>query len=239
MDEILKNNITNLQANNYPGRGIIIGMTPDASRFVQVYWIMGRSKNSRNRIFVLNDNYDVKNKAFDEKELVDPSLIIYTPIRSLDKIHIISNGDQTDTIYNQYCIGGSFEQAINEREYEPDEPNYTPRISGVVDLNGAYYKLSIIKSLCNTSKVCIRNIFCYSNPVSGIGHCITTYMGDGNPLPSYEGEPYILPLHNNINETLDYYWNLLNEENRISILVKHIHIETNEISIEIKNKLRN
>lgn len=239
MNTILEKNLVNLSLNKYPGRGMIIGMTPDSTRFVQVYWIMGRSENSRNRIFVLEDNKDVRNKAFIDSKLIDPSLIIYKPIRSIDKVHIVTKGDQTDTIYNKYSMGGSFEQAIKEREYEPDEPNFTPRISGIVDLNDTCtaYKLSIIKSLYNSSKVCIRNIFSYSDPVPGVGHCITTYQGDGNPLPSYEGEPYIVPVHDNIKETLDFYWNLLYEENRISILVKHIHIQTHEVTIEIKNKL--
>ncbi len=166
-------------------------------------------------------------------------MIIYKPIRSLGKIHIISNGDQTDTIYNYYSQGGSFEGAINEREFEPDEPNFTPRISGVVDLRhtNIAYKLSIIKSLYNFPEVCIRNIYSYSKSIPGFGHCLTTYKGDGDPLPSFEGEPFIVPITNDIKETLELYWSVLNDENRISVLVKHIHIETNQMVIEIKNKL--
>lgn len=239
MQIILNKNMNHLKSNQYPGRGMVIGMTPDAGSMVQVYWIMGRSENSRNRIFVVEDNKEVRNKAFDESKIIDPSLIIYKPVRALGRIHILSNGDQTDTIYRQYKNGGSFEQAIEEREYEPDEPNYTPRISGVVNLGdaGTAYQLSIIKSFYNTSELCIRNYYNYSKAIPGVGHCITTYLCDGNPLPSFEGEPYILPIRNDINETLDLYWNLLNEENRISLLVKHINIQTNTIDIEVRNKL--
>ncbi len=241
MQLILNKNLEALKSNPYPGRGIIIGMTPDALKMVQVYWIMGRSENSRNRIFVAEKNMAVRTQAFDESKLTDPSLIIYTPIRSLGTVHIVSNGDQTDTIYNRYDGGGSFEEALREREFEPDGPNFTPRISGVVTLadpNGAY-KLSIIKSFYNSSRTCIRNIYHYEKAVPGIGHCITTYMGNGDPLPSFEGEPYILPVTNDIRETLELYWNLLSEDNRVSILVKYIDIQTNKSEIEIKNGLKN
>jgi IMP cyclohydrolase len=239
MHNVLMRNLNNLKLNVYPGRGIVIGMSPDSTKMVQIYWIMGRSENSRNRIFVLEENKDVQNAAFDESKLIDPSLIIYKPIRSLDKVHIISNGDQTETIYRQYKQGGSFEKAINEREFEPDAPNFTPRISGVVDLfdQDFAYKLSIIKSFYNNSEVCIRNVYSFSESIPGIGHCLTTYKGNGNPIPSFEGEPFILPVTDNIKETLDLYWNVLNEQNRISVLVKHIDIQTNQIEIEIKNKL--
>jgi IMP cyclohydrolase len=239
MQSILKSNIDRLKSNQYPGRGIIIGLTPDSTQYVQVYWIMGRSENSRNRIFVLDSNNDVRNEAFDMDNLSDPSLIIYSPIRSLDRSHIVSNGDQTETIYESLSTNGSFEDAIQEREFEPDGPNYTPRISGIVDLRDTQnaYKLSIIKSLYNNPSVCVRNMFKYEKAFTGVGHCITTYMGDGTPLPSYEGEPVVVPLFNDIEETLDYYWKLLNEHNRISLLVKHIVIKTNQVCVRIQNKL--
>jgi IMP cyclohydrolase len=180
----------------------------------------------------------VRNTVFNEDKLLDPSLIIYSPIRSLDFNHIVSNGDQTETIYESLSISGSFEQAIQKRDFEPDGPNYTPRISGIVDLRDTHhaYKLSIIKSLYNNPNVCIRNIFNYRQAFPGVGHCITTYMGDGTPLPSFEGEPFIVPILDDIEETLHHYWKLLNEQNRISILVKHIDIETNQVNIRIKNK---
>ncbi|SEB50172.1 IMP cyclohydrolase-like protein [Paenibacillus sp. GP183] len=191
MQKTLRKNVENLRLNSYPGRGIIIGLSPDEMTIYQIYWIMGRSKNSRNRVFVLEENLDVRNKAFDEKKLTDPSLIIYHPIKSKDNIHIVSNGDQTNTIFDNISEGGTFEEAINKREFEPDAPNYTPRISGIVDLNDKYniYKLSIIKSLYNNPSVCVRSIFSYNQALSGVGHCISTYTGDGTPLPSYEGEP--------------------------------------------------
>ncbi|XEC97292.1 IMP cyclohydrolase [Paenibacillus tarimensis] len=239
MQSIVEANIHRLETNPYPGRGIIIGLSPDSAKIIQVYWIMGRSVNSRNRIFVREANNDVRNKAFDDSKLTDPSLIIYYPVRSLGESHIVSNGDQTETIYKKILDGGSFEEAISERDFEPDAPNYTPRISGIADLQDrtTSYKLSIIKSLNNNPATKIRNIFYYSKAIPGIGHCITTYMNDGEPLPSFEGEPFILPLHNELEDTLEFYWKLLNEENRISILVKQIDIETNEVQILMKNKL--
>jgi IMP cyclohydrolase len=239
MQNTLKKNVENLRSNSYPGRGIIIGQSPDEMTIYQIYWIMGRSENSRNRVFVLEENMNVRNKAFDEKKLTDPSLIIYHPIISKDNIHIVSNGDQTNTIFDKISEGGTFEEAIHEREYEPDAPNYTPRISGIVDLNDKsnIYKLSIIKSLDNNPSVCVRSIFSYNQALSGIGHCISTYTGDGTPLPSYEGEPIVVPIFNSCDENLDYYWNLLHSENRISILVKEINRNSNQINILIKNKL--
>jgi IMP cyclohydrolase len=240
MHNLLNSNINSLTSNSYPGRGIIIGLTPDTTHYVQVYWIMGRSENSRNRIFVLEDNNDVRNQAFDADKLTDPSLIIYSPIRSFGRNHIVSNGDQTDTIYDCLSSHISFEDAIQQREFEPDAPNFTPRISGIVDLEDTKnaYKLSIIKSTYNNPSVCVRNIFKYEKALRGIGHCITTYKGDGMPLPSYEGEPIIVPLFDDIEQTLEYYWKLLDEDNRISLLVKHIEIGTNQVSVRIKNKLR-
>ncbi|WP_373231374.1 IMP cyclohydrolase [Cohnella sp.] len=239
MKELLKRHIEDLTQNSYSGRGIVIGLSPDESIVFQIYWIMGRSENSRNRIFVMEENGAVKNEAYDESKLTDPSLIIYYPIKSLDKVHIVSNGDQTDTIFDKISIGGSFEEALRERTYEPDAPNFTPRISGIVDLNDTNhtYKLSILKSLYNNPAVNVRNIFSYDQAIPGVGHCITTYSRDGAPLPSFQGEPLIVPIFNSTEENLNYYWSLLNEDNRISILVKSINRESNQFNILIKNKL--
>ena len=218
--------------NSYPGRGIVIGMTPDGKNMAQVYWIMGRSENSRNRIFVLENEF-VKTQAYDIAKLSDPSLVIYYAAKHYDNVHIVTNGDQTDTIYEMK----SFENALHTRTFEPDSPNYTPRISGVVDFDGKYiYKLSILKSIGNNPDYCIRQYFNYDNPIAGAGHCIHTYECDSNPLKSFNGEPYIVPVFDCIDETAEFYWNKLNEENRISLFVKFINIETKETNIKIINK---
>lgn len=236
-ENIINDNIGCLKNNAYPGRGIVIGKTPDGENLVQVYWIMGRSENSRNRIFAKDGEF-VKTEAFDESKLVDPSLIIYYPSRVINNAHIITNGDQTDTIYNEIKEGRTFEDALQLREFEPDAPNYTPRISGIVDLDDSKnaYKLSILKSLYNNGNYCLRNIYKYEKAINGVGHCIHTYKEDGNPLPSFSGEPYLMPIQDNIENVSDYYWNLLNDENKISLLVKFINIKTKETKIKIVNK---
>lgn len=226
-----------LRANAYPGRGIIIGMSPDEKHMVQVYWIMGRSENSRNRVFV-EENGFVRTKAFDESKLKDPSLIIYFPAKHESGRHIITNGDQTDTIFETTARGGSFEDALNTRCFEPDAPNFTPRISGIVDLNDHKYayKLSILKSFNNEGTFCIRNYFNYEKAIPGVGHCIHTYAQDGNPIPSFSGEPYELELFDDIDETIQHYWKALNEENRVSILAKYINVGDGSFKIRIINK---
>ncbi len=238
LNEFMKTNREHLKQNPYPGRGIVIGMTPDARHYVQIYWIMGRSENSRNRIFVAENGF-VKTRAFDEKKVVDPSLIIYYPVRFSVKSHIVSNGDQTDTIYQTLQRGGSFETALNTREFEPDAPNYTPRISGLVDLDSKNqaYQLSILKALPEHPEVCIRHYFNYKTAVPGVGHCLHTYRGDGNPLPSFEGEPYPVEISAEINRLADDYWDLLDRENRVSLLVKFIRVTDGETQIKIVNKL--
>ncbi|AGK97542.1 IMP cyclohydrolase [Clostridium pasteurianum] len=226
-----------LQQNNYPGRGIIIGMSPNGKNYVQIYWIMGRSENSRNRIFQVEGNF-IKTKPFIEKNVIDPSLIIYYPIKNLKDYHIIGNGDQTDTIYNYIKNGKTFENALNTKEFEPDYPNYTPRISGLIDFNKekASYSLSILKSIDNNKEFCQKNYYNYSNFLKGFGHCIHTYREDGNPIPSFDQEPFIVKLADSIEDNANYFWKLLNKENKISLLVKYININNKKIEFKIINK---
>ena len=226
-----------LKINKYPGRGIIIGKSPDSRNLIQVYWIMGRSQNSRNRVFEEEGGF-VRTRAYDEKKVEDPSLIIYYPIKYYNNYHVVTNGDQTDTIIDFLKKGKSFEEAIETRTFEPDEPNYTPRISGIInaDPKGWEYKLSIIKSKENNPQKCIRQFFTFEKGIPGIGHCIHTYKKDGNPLPPFEGEPYTVKLFDYIEKTASYYWNILNEDNKISLLVKFIDINTKKSQIKIINK---
>lgn len=225
-------NIDKLKTNPYPGRGIIIGLTPSAAHYVQIYWIMGRSENSRNRQFELEGSF-VRNKAFDESAVIDPSLIIYYPLKMMNEYHILTNGDQTETIMNGLTNHLTFKESLFSREYEPDAPHFTPRISGIIDTLQKNYKLSILKSSHNQEGVCIRNFFNYSAFIPGEGHCIHTYSKEENGIMrSFAGEPFKLPLFDDIDEVKDYYWNLLQEDNKISLLVKFIH--TTELTTEIK-----
>lgn len=227
-----------LQANPYPGRGIIIGLTPDGTRYAQVYWIMGRSENSRNRVFIQEENGFVRTEAKDPAKLTDPSLIIYYPVRHTGQAHIVTNGDQTDTIYEALQKGGTFEQALATRTWEPDPPNYTPRISGLVDLSdpNCAYKLSILKTNRGDPSQTMRHYFHYEQGIAGYGHCIHTYETDGNPLPSFQGEPVLMPLFDDIEETASFYWERLNEENKLSLLVKTIDKASGQTETIIRNK---
>ncbi len=237
MNQFIKKNIEKLKRSEYPGRGIIIGMSPDEKYAVQVYWIMGRSKNSQNRVFKKENNF-LKNEVYDTSKVVDKSLIIYYSMKNIKDTHIVTNGDQTETIYKHLQNNDSFEKALNKRSFEPDEPNYTPRISGIINplKSESKYKLSIIKSLNNNPEVCVRNYFNYSDYIPGIGHCITTYKDNGSPLPSYKGEPIEVPIYDDIAKTIDFYWDVLNENFRISIAAKYINLKSNDFTIEIKNK---
>ncbi len=237
LSEQAQANMQALSENAYPGRGIVIGMTPDAARCVQVYWIMGRSANSRNRVFV-QDGDLVRTAPFDASKVEDPSLIIYNCVRTTGRAHVVTNGDQTDTIVDAIASGGTFEAAIQSRTFEPDAPNYTARISGLADLDaeGCAYKLAIIKAVGGSADHCTRQVFGYETGAPGVGHCVTTYAGDGSPLPCFEGEPYPLPLVDCIDGTANAYWQALNEDNKISLLVKTIQVETGETDIRIINK---
>lgn len=226
-----------LKANTYPGRGIVIGRTPDGKKAVAAYFIMGRSSNSRNRVFV-EDGSGIRTQAFDPSKLEDPSLIIYAPVRVLGNKTIVTNGDQTDTIYEGMDKQLTFEQSLRCREFEPDGPNYTPRISGIMHLeNGGYnYAMSILKSNNGNPEACSRYTFAYENPAAGEGHFIHTYMHDGDPLPSFEGEPKLVEIGNDMEAFTDMLWKNLNEENKVSLFVRYIDIATGECRTKIVNK---
>ena len=226
-----------LNSNTYPGRGIVIGKTKDGKKAVTAYFIMGRSNNSRNRVFV-EDVEGIRTQAFDPSKLEDPSLIIYAPVRVLGNKIIVTNGDQTDTIYEGMDKQLTFEQSLRTREFEPDAPNYTPRISGIMHVeNGKYnYAMSILKSNNGNPKACNRYTFAYENPVAGEGHFIHTYMHDGNPLPSFEGEPKLVEINGDIDEFTNMVWTNLNEDNKVSLFVRFIDIETGEYETRIVNK---
>ena len=226
-----------LQQNSYPGRGIIIGKSADGKKAVTAYFIMGRSENSRNRIFV-EDGQGIRTQAFDPSKLVDPSLIIYAPVRVLGNKTIVTNGDQTDTIYAGMDKQMTFEQSLRSREFEPDCPNYTPRISGVMRIsNGTFnYAMSILKSNNGNPSACNRYTFAYENPVAGEGRFIHTYKCDGNPLPSFEGEPKLISIPDDMDYFADLLWTSLNQDNKVSLFVRYIDIETGEYQTKIINK---
>ena len=233
-----KLNLANeLSSNDYPGRGIVIGKTPDGKQAVTAYIIMGRSVNSRNRVFV-TDGDGIRTQAHDPSKLTDPSLIIYAPVRVLGNKTIVTNGDQTDTIYEGMDKQLTFEQSLRSREFEPDGPNYTPRISGIMHIeNGTYnYAMRILKSNNGNPDACNRYTFAYENPVAGEGHFIHTYKCDGNPLPSFEGEPKLVGIEGDIDTFTENVWNSLNEDNKVSLFVRYIDIATGKFETRIVNK---
>ncbi|MBE6778386.1 MAG: inosine monophosphate cyclohydrolase [Ruminococcaceae bacterium] len=236
---MIVNSIANeLQSLAYHGRGIIIGKSADGRRAVTAYFIMGRSVNSRNRVFVAEGDA-MRTKAFDESKMVDPHLIIYYPVRVLGNKTIVTNGDQTDTIYQLMDKQMTFEQALRTREFEDDKPNFTPRISGIIhqengDMN---YALSILKSAEGDDRSCERFTYAYSNPLPGRAKFIHTYNGDGDPLPSFEGEPKTLELPDmDIDALTDLIWDNLNEDNKVSLFVRTIDLTTGETATRIVNK---
>ena len=232
-----KNLAKELAGNAYPGRGIVIGKSADGSHAVTAYFIMGRSDNSRNRVFV-EDGAGIRTQAFDPSKLEDPSLIIYAPVRVLGNKTIVTNGDQTDTIYELMDRQQTFEQALRTRTFEPDAPNYTPRISGNMHLeNGSYnYAMSILKSNHQDPSSCCRFTFAYENPIAGEGHFIHTYMHDGDPLPSFEGEPKRIGVLEDIDDFTRSIWGSLNEENKVSLFVRYIDIATGKYESRTVNK---
>lgn len=226
-----------LENNSYPGRGIVLGRSENGRYAAAAYFIMGRSANSRNRVFV-EEGQGIRTQAFDPSKLEDPSLIIYAPVRVLGNKTIITNGDQTDTIYAGMDRQLTFEQSLRGREFEPDAPNYTPRISGIMHVeNGKYnYAMSILKSNHGDPSSCCRFTFAYENPKAGEGRFIHTYMHDGNPLPSFEGEPKLVGIGNDIDAFTGLIWESLNEENKVSLFVRYIDIESGKYETRIVNK---
>lgn len=226
-----------LKQNSYPGRGIIVGKSADGKKAVTAYFIMGRSVNSRNRVFV-KDGEGIRTQAYDPSKLSDPHLIIYAPVRVLGNKTIVTNGDQTDTIYELMDKQMTFEQSLRTREFEDDAPNFTPRISAIMKVADSEYNyaMSILKSADGDPSSCQRYTFAYSNPKSGVGHFIHTYMGDGSPLPSFEGEPKKVEVPDDIDAFTDMLWTSLNEDNKVSLFVRYIDIESGEYETRIINK---
>ena len=226
-----------LKSNSYPGRGIILGRSKDGTKAVAAYFIMGRSENSRNRVFV-EEGEGIRTQAYDPSKLTDPSLIIYAPVRVLGNKTIVTNGDQTDTIYEGMDRQMTCEQSLRSREFEPDAPNYTPRISGVMHVeNGKYsYALSILKSNNGNPQACDRFTFAYENCVAGEGRFIHTYKCDGNPLLSFEGEPKLVEIPDDMEAFTELIWENLNEDNKVSLFVRYIDIETGKYETKIVNK---
>ena len=234
----IKSIASELNSLAYHGRGIIIGKSSDGNKAITAYFIMGRSENSRNRVFV-TDGEGIRTQAFDESKVVDPHLIIYAPVRVLGNKTIVTNGDQTDTNYELMDKQMTFEQALRTREFEDDKPNFTPRISGIIRLenNDMNFALSILKSAEGDDTSCQRYTFAYSNPLAGKAKFIHTYKCDGNPLPSFEGEPKTLELPDaSIDELTDLIWTNLNEDNKVSLFVRYIDLKTGEYESRIVNK---
>ena len=232
-----------LKNNAYPGRGIVIGRSDDGRKAAIAYFIMGRSVNSRNRVFV-TEGEGIRTQAFDPAKLTDPSLVIYAPVRVFAAGEgrgndiIVTNGDQTDTIYQGLSKGLTFEQSLRSREFEPDGPNYTPRISGLVHIQeaGFAYWLSVLKSNDGDPSCCNRYTFSYDSPAAGEGRFIHTYMHDGNPLPSFQGEPKKVAIQGDIHSFAGMLWESLNEENKVSLFVRFIDIATGRYETRILNK---
>ena len=226
-----------LRSNAYPGRGIVIGVSEDGKKAVTAYFIMGRSANSRNRVFATEGD-GIRTQAYDPSKMEDPSLIIYAPVRVLGGTLIVTNGDQTDTIYDGLSKGLTFEESLRSREFEPDAPNYTPRISGVLEVkDGTFsYQMSILKSNGGDPASCQRFTFSYENPKAGCGHFIHTYARNEEPLPSFEGEPTPVKISGEIGAFTRSVWENLNEDNKVSLFVRYIDIMTGETETRIINK---
>jgi len=226
LNELLKNN-------SYPGRGIVVGKTADGENMVVAYFIMGRSENSRNRVFI-EDGLGIKTKAHDEAKLTDPSLIIYSPVRVYNNKTIVTNGDQTDTIYNFLNDGKTFEDALRTRTFEPDAPNFTPRISAIID--GDSYKISILKSAYGDETGAQKYFFEYHGTQKGEGHFIHTYKHDGNPIPSFEGEPKRVGIVGSLEQFANNIWQSLDADNKVSLFTRFINIKTGQTQTKIINK---
>lgn len=223
-----------LKENAYPGRGIVIGVSEDGTKAVTAYFIMGRSSNSRNRVFV-EEGEGIRTEAFDPSKMVDPSLIIYSPVRVYGNTQIVTNGDQTDTVYDFLAAGKSFEDALRTRTFEPDGPNWTPRISAVV--NGAGYTMSILKSADGNENAVHRQFFDFTDELPGFGHIIHTYRENGSPIPSFEGEPVLWEMEKESFEDFsDHVWEALNPDNKVSLFTRSINLEDGTMETRIYNK---
>ena len=225
-----------LRENSYPGRGIVVGRSQDGQSAMVAYFIMGRSENSRNRVFVETAD-GIRTQAFDPAKMVDPSLIIYHPVRRLDSRLIVTNGDQTDTIRDALLAGGSFESALETRCFEPDAPNFTPRVSAMLTLSEGdmSYRMSILKSADAAGSACNRFTYAYA-ALPGVGHFLHTYRGDGNPIPSFEGEPEPVALEDGLDAWAEKLWDSLNEQNKVSLYVSQIDLKTGAAQTRIINK---
>ena len=225
-----------IRGNAYPGRGIVLGLTEDGTRAVAAYFIMGRSANSRNRVFTVR-NGEVFTEPFDAAKVQDPSLIIYAAIRAYENNLIVTNGNQTDTIYDGLKEGKTFSAALESREFEPDGPNFTPRISGMLTFGeGDFtYQMSILKSADAEGSACNRFTYAYA-PLSGLGHFIHTYVCDGNPIPTFQGEPERIAVKDDIDEMTDILWKNLNEQNKISLYVRSVDLKTGAVENRMVNK---
>ncbi|MGN0492769.1 MAG: IMP cyclohydrolase [Acutalibacteraceae bacterium] len=225
-----------IKDNSYVGRGIVIGTTEDGTKAAAAYFIMGRSENSRNRIFTEKDG-EIKTEPFDVSKVEDPSLIIYNAVRKLGDSLIVTNGDQTDTIYDLMSAGKSFKESLETREFEPDAPNLTPRISGILNFKdgGFSYEMSILKSIDTEGSDCCRYTFSYPSK-AGLGHFIHTYVCDGNPIPTFQGEPERVIIPDSIDELTDKLWNNLNADNKISLYVRYTDLKTGEFEQRLINK---
>ena len=225
-----------LEGNRYPGRGIVIGKTPDGKKAAIAYFIMGRSANSRNRVFT-EKNGEIFTEPFDASKVEDPSLIIYAAVRSYENKLIVTNGNQTDTIYDGLTAGKSFSQALTSREFEPDAPNLTPRISGMLTFEGNdfTYEMSILKSGDAAGTFCNRYTFSYG-ACAGLGHFLHTYVCDGNPIPTFQGEPERVAMDDDIDAFTTDLWNALDAENRISLYVRYTDLETGAVESRMVNK---
>ena len=231
---ILRSLKEELGATSYPGRGIVLGKSDDGQYLVMAYFIMGRSENSRNRIFVEEDG-GLRTQAFDPAKLKDPSLVIYWPVRKFGAATIVTNGDQTDTIYEFLAAEKTFEEALRMRTFEPDPPILTPRISGLVHKDGSY-RLSILKSANGNAESTQRFFYEYPQPVAGEGHFIHTYLGDGNPVPSFEGEPELVRIEGDIDSFTSLMWENLNEANKVSLFVRFIDLADGSEETRVVNK---
>ena len=233
----MENLVSYLSANTYPGRGILIGKSPNGRNAIIAYFIMGRSENSRNRVFTRSDG-GIKTEAYDPEKLSDPSLIIYSPIRICDDNTIVTNGDQTDTIYEYLIKGRTFEEALRTRCFEPDAPNLTPRVSGMLTLSDMNfsYKLSILKSDAGRDAQCHRFFYEYTSPINGEAHIIHTYAADGNPIPSFSGSPVCVETENEIEAYTMKIWSSLDKDNKVSLFVRYIDLYTGIADTRIINR---